>query len=259
MGLFVGQFAPVGTWSVPRVAGVGTTPFVQEIPPLGGAGGGPPMLYRPGLVPAVTASMMGKFFTHVAKVCYTTGLTAQSIQILRPLNFTWLTANVAKGATVLPLFDDPGLFSTKYKYLTPNGVPPAQVPDNSIGAATTPFVMLQLADGTWFATAATALAGLNLTVGALPSPTGAGGALQFAPVYYFVPGLTQLDPATSNPSPSTQIAASQVRDVSWGESGSGAGFGICESLHPGDPLLFYSPNTGNAGSLEYMSGYYANL
>lgn len=262
MGLTVGQYAPLGRFTLPRLAGSGTTPFEKLIPPFTGPLGSPPSQYQ---IDKNTTPVRIKnndlAITNVSRVCYTTGATAQAIAILRPLNFTYLTAAAAVGATTLSVYDDPGVFSTNYKYPLPTGAVVSAIPDLAI--TTTSFVALQLQDGTWFLSAVSSgfsSGSIGIST-AIPTPTGtaaSAGALALTPVYMFDSTSTTAatgDPATGDGCPSTLIAASAVRDTSYSD----VIFGIVNALHPGDPLLFYSPNNGNTGALEFITGYYTKL
>lgn len=223
---------------------------VQLIPPFRGAPGSGPFLYR-----ATDASpQFGEAVTHINTVGYTTLGTAHLIGIMRPFNWTYLTAAVAANGTAIFPKLDPGVYSTNYKYAIPGGIPVNGVADNAIAASD--YVAIQLVDGSFhvstIASGTFAGANLVLTTG-LPNITGGGAAA--GAVMYFFGVIGDSNPQTGLVNPQTTIALSQTRDVTWSQ----ATMGIVAALNPGDPLLFYTPNTTNNGTLEFISGFYAKI
>lgn len=241
------DFHVLGSLSVGSATAAGATAFTKAIPPYPGAHGRR-FLYRP--APPNKHILEG--ITHVTKVCYTTGATAHVIGIMRPFNYSWLAAAVAANGTAITLHDDPGVYSTNLKYSSPLSTGTATVADNAIAAGD--FVMIQLKDGTWhvstIASGTHAGGDLVLTT-ALPNITG-GGAAEGAPVYFFGV-IANSDPNTGVVNPQVTIADSLTLSVSWADDN----VGPVVALHPGDPMLFYSPNTTNAGTLAFISGFYA--
>jgi hypothetical protein len=248
--MLTSEFPRLGAFNLPRVTANGGTAFVAVISPFGGTGPGNAMQYG-----GVVGKVGGRLYrprgvSHVNKLIYTTGATAHLISILRPLNYTTLSAAAAAGATTLNLNDDPGIFSTNMKPMM--GPIPAQVSDRGIAGGD--YIVIQLADGSWYPIKVTSVSTLALTVPAIPSATGALGALAGAMVYLM--GLpTDTDPYNGQTQPSTQIASGVTRDVTEIAAGSD---GLIAALRNGDPMLFYSPNTTNAGILEQLSGFYAD-
>src|SRR5678815_2103840 len=226
---------------------------VQLIPPFRGTPGAGAALYsvKPGTPPLLSS---GHAVTHINTVGYTTLGTAHLIGIMRPFNWTYLTAAVAANGTAIFTKTDPGLYSTSFYYACPGGVPVNGVADNAIAA--NDYVAIQLKDGNFHVStiASGTFGGNNLVLTtALPNITG-GGAYSGAPVYFFGV-IGDSNPQTGLVNPQTTIAASQTRDVTWGQ----ATMGIAAALNPGDPLLFYTPNTTNNGTLEFISGFYAKV
>lgn len=244
------QFPILGTFeSGNRPTANGGTAFTWLIQPwMGGPG------RSRGLFQAQTSPKnLGRGVAHVEKVVYTTQATAHLIGFLRPLNFTYFKVALAKQTTAIPdttLFDDPGVYSTNYKYDGTLSTGTAAVADNAIAAGD--YVVYQLDDGTWqLDTIASGTFGSSLTL-TTGTPNVTGGGCAAGSPFYFFGVVTDKDPATGHTPPQTNIAANQGGAV-WG---SGM-YGVCSALHPGDPLIFYSPNTTTAGFLEYLCGYYA--
>lgn len=231
-------------FTIPGATAAGGTAFQRVIPPFTHPTAGP-FTYS-----ASAPKKLGNAVTRVKKVVYTTGATAHAIYVCRPFNYTTVTAAVAKNTSTIVLADDPGVYSTNYKYATGNGGVPATVADNAI--ATNDYIVVQLADGTWHLSKVT-VTGLSMALTtALPNPTGAGGVLAGALVYFYGQLTTDTDPATGLANPTTTIALSTTRDATWADSDVGA----VVALHPGDPLVFHSGNGTNAGTLEWVSGVY---
>jgi hypothetical protein len=238
----------VGSLHVGTATAAGGTAFVKAIPPWPGVGQA--FLQRP----AAPNKDRGTARTHITTVAYTTGATAHLIGIMRPFNYTWTTAAIAANGTGITLYDDPGVYSTNLKYSSPLSTGTAVVADNAIAA--NDYVMVQLKDGTWHVStiASGTFGGANLVLTtAVPNITG-GGVAAGAPVYFFGV-IANSDPCTGTVNPQVTIGASLTIDKTWSE----ANVGCVAALHPGDPMLFYSPNGTNAGTLDFISGFYSKL
>lgn len=238
----------VGSFHVGQHTETAATVIVSVIPPWPGVSKA--FLQRP----AAPNKLVGLARTHITTVCYTTGATAHLIGIMRPFNYTWLTAAIAANGTGLTVYDDPGVYSTNLKYPSPLSTGTATVADNAIAAGD--YVAIQLKDGNWHVStiASGTFGGGNLVLTtAVPNITGGGAAIG-APVYFFGV-IANSNPLTGAVNPQTTIADSLTRDKSWAE----ANVGPVAALHPGDPMLFYSPNGTNAGTLEFISGFYSKL
>jgi hypothetical protein len=222
-----------GGFSAPRATATANTAFVSLIRP------------NPGGGTSQTGIRAGGY-SHVTKVCYTTGGTAHPIYIMRPLNYTTFTADAAAGQAVVNIAANPGAWATTgvYKYGDLNGATPS-VANNLLAA--NDYVVYQTADGLYYADTVASIATLAVTL-TTNVPTGgvkSGGLL------YFFGVATDTDPGSGFPHPTTTIAASQTRDISWS-----ADMGVVHGLHAGDPLLFYSGNPTAAGILEFLTGFY---
>lgn len=232
-------------FSLGRSTATAGTAIAALIPPFTGTPGDAANVFDLSKTP----KNFGLGVTHVTKVCYTTAGTAHQIGIMRPFNYTWTTAAAAVNQADIVLYDDPGLYSTNYKYPSKHGKS-AAVANNAIAASD--YVVYQLVDGTWIVDTVSSVSSLTVTLTTnIPNVSG-GGVAAGAPVYFFGV-IGNSDPATGQVNPQNTIAASQTRDASW----TGDGFPICSALHVGDPLLFYSANGTNAGTLEFLQGFYS--
>lgn len=263
--------APVlGEFSVSSIAS-GSTAAQLLIPPYPGPKGGPPYLYNalasyaPSLTSAplatkanwLTAPLFG--VTKITSLLVNASSTGHTLFILRPLNWTYFPAGLAKNTTAIPngsgssstgLFDDPGVYSTNYKYPTAGAVFPAPAADAAI-SGTNLLVCYQLSDGTWqLDTIASGTFGASLTL-TTGTPNRNGGAiLAGAPLFYFgaVAG-TLVDPATGSTAFGTTTKTSaQTGYQDYLDS-------VFSAVHPGDPLLIYDANATAADSI-IASGVY---
>lgn len=238
----------LGTFSLPTRVGTDATADFVVIPPFLGVGGFLQSWTVGSVGNAKTRSPLNAF-THVVKMAYTTGDTSHLVSIMRPLNFTVVASAVAANGTVITVADDPGVYSTNYKYPIVGGVP-AQLADNPI--ATNDYIVVQLADGTWIARKVT-VSGLALTVSNIPNGTGAIGIAKGALCYFMgIPG--DANPADGQVHPSVNSTINTTRESLLDESF----YGAVPSLHAGDPMLWYSPHTVHKGTLEALSGFYSD-
>lgn len=237
----------LASFTIPGLTQTAATIITRVIPPFAHPTAGPLLQSN------ASPKKFGAGRTIVKKVCYTTLGTAHAIIIARPFNYTTITTAAAKNTSTIVLADDPGAYSTNYKYPNAAGGVPASVADNAI--ATNDFVCFQLADGTWHFSKVT-VTGLSMALTtAMPNPTGAGGVLAGALCYFYGNITSDLDPATGFANPTTTIALSTTRDATWADSD----VGVVDALHAGDPLVFHSANATNAGTLEWISGVYESI
>jgi len=258
----------LGTYGHGIVAS-GTTAATILIPPYPGPPG-PPFLYNAqalnspllGAVSATKANWLTSpqfGLTRISSILANASSTAHTVFIFRPLNWTYFPAGLAKNITAIPngsgasstgIFDDPGIYSTNYKYPTPGAVAPSTVADAAI-SSTNLNVCYQLSDGVWqFDTIASGTfnSSLTLTTG---TPNRAGGAiLPGAPMFYFgaIAG-TLKDPATGLVAWTNGTLVSVVntiQDVLVGEY---------SAMHTGDPLLVYDANGTGADSIVVQAYY----
>lgn len=246
-----------GVFGYGPATAAGGTAFIQGVPPFPGVQAAAPLLYaaKPGNATLQNANWWGSgntgLIARILQLIYTTGATAHKVGVMEPLNFAYITTAVAKATATFVLDKDPGVYSTNYRYHTPGGVAPSNVADNAIAAGD--YVAYQLADGTWvFDTVASGTFGALVLTTNVPSPTGAGGVLAGTPMFDF--GIIG-DKRPSNGMVPYQITvpASGTQTTYKGDT-----VGIWGAAHPGDPLIFYSPNTTNAGTLDLLAAYFAN-
>ncbi len=197
--------------------------------------------------------------THISSIHLNTPSTSHVLLVLRPLNWTYFPAGLAKNTTAIPdsaatgILDDPGIYTTNYRYPTGGGLFPAG-PANAAISSTNKLVAYQLADGSWRVdTIASGTFGSTLTL-TTGTPNTAGGAiLAGAPLFYFgaVAG-TLVDPATGTPNGwglNTLVSVrDNLQDYLVGEVG---------GIHPGDPLVIYDANATAADNI-IANGYYGD-
>lgn len=240
------------TYTVAGTTATAGTAITAAIPPFGGGPGVPCPLYQVDSAgKPLWVRGTGAVITHLVNLSYLTAGTAHTINVLRPLNFTYLTAAVAAGTTALPVAGDPGIYSTNYLYALPGGTGTANGPSgpssvSDDGAASGDYVMYQLLDGTWQVDTVSSYSSGTLTVNTgTPTPTvsGNGGCYKNGVVFFFGVG-TDTDPATNQKQPAwTTTASTTAQYVGNTYVGGVAG------LHYGDPLLFVSNNITAAGTL----------
>lgn len=239
-----------GTWSVPSNTQTAGTVITRLVPPYAGGKGGPYLHKVDGN--GKRAAPAPRAFTHVSGLAYADTGTAHQATVMRPLNWTYTTAATAANATTMVLAADPGAYSTAYAYPLPSGATkPAGVANNAMASGD--YVAFQLRDGTWYFGTTTGLSSLTMTLGtAVPNVTG-GGCDANTVVYFY--GVS------TDSNPQTGIAhhywLSGTGSASREFLGQGGG-GTLPSLNPGDPLIFYSANATNAGTLVACSGFYAD-
>lgn len=238
------------TFSVGRYTAGGGTAFVALIDPYPGPVDSPRMVYKYVAGGVSNFRGAGGAVPHLTNLTYTNGATIHKVQLLRPKNFTTVASAAAINQAVINITDDPGLFSTNYKYPVPGGNTVANVADRGIAA--NDYCAYQLKDGTWILDTVASVATLAITMTTVV-PNVTGGGVAAGALFYFFGLVTDTDPATGQPQWATDIQASTNRVNLVDYIG-----GQFEALHMGDPLMFYSPNTTNAGILEGGAGYYSN-
>lgn len=251
----LGRFGPVTRFSTATAT---TSPLF--FPPWRGPLAASPFVYTaPAGVPN-WYTFAGR--TVLTSALYTTGATAHTITLVRPKNWTYFPAGWAKNLTLIPngtgakstgLFDDPGVYSTNYKYPSPITTGTASLGDNAIG--TGDYVAYQLTDGTWqLDKVASGTFNSALTLGT-GTPNVTGGGVPVNGVLFFFGIAADSDPGTALACPSTLSSIT----VSRANLAADDVMGFMSSLHPGDPLLLISNNATNPGSWEGCSGYYSRL
>jgi hypothetical protein len=252
---------PFPTFSVGTITQTAGTAIVALIPPWRGANGvcmpyTCDARWKPNWV-----GPSGGAFTHLSSLVYSSTGTAHKVGVLRPLNWTVVAAAAAAAQAVINIYDDPGIYSTNYKYPTVGGVvaapqygggtqggtPPSQVADH--GIAGSDYAVYQVADGTWVLDTVASVSTLAITM-TTNVPT--GGVLKGAPFFYF--GTVSInDPGTGLAQWQTNTAVTASRAQLLNDVLAGS----IQSNHPGDPMVFYSPNGSSAGALDEIAGFYA--
>ncbi len=244
-----------GTFSLPSFTAAQGTVIVRGVPPWPGAPGAAPMLYA---CPSVSG--VPKFsghncnnntgcFTHISQLIYTATTTAHTLMVMRPFNFTTVSSAAAVSQAVINITTDPGIYSTKYAYPTPGGTPPSQVADNAIAAGD--YCAYQLADGTWVFDTVSSVSTLAITMTtSVPAATSGTGVLAGS-LFYFFGISTDSDPATGMVHWRT-VTVAATRNT-YGDSV----VGLVAGLHKGDPLIVFSGNASNAGSVDSVIGFYS--
>lgn len=236
----------VGTNTIRQATATAGTAFLQIIEPcrcrtdLDEA-----PIIQTGSGPNTLQGSIADVITHIESIDYRSGGTAHTGIVMRPLNYAIVNGAPAGGATSITLTDDPGIYSTNYKYPLVGGTQrPAAVSDNAIAA--NDYYAVQMADGTWWWDKITSVAGLVLTVPAIPNSTLGGGIKNGTRLYFF--GIqSDKDPATGFVQPQMTFTATAGL-YTWPATPRQSG--AVQALHPGDPMLFYSANGTNAGTLE---------
>ncbi len=261
---------PVVNTFAHAITASGTTAAKLLIPPCPGPPGSPPYVFNalasyapltsaPSQTHANWLSAAPLFgIPHISTIRVEASSTAHVLLILRPLNWTYFPAGLAKNTTVIPdsaltgIADDPGVYSTNYKYPTVGGAFPAQVADAAVSSTNTQ-VCYQLADGTWqLDTIASGTFGSTLTL-TTGTPNRAGGAIPTGGVLFYFGALagTLKDPATG------LVAWSMATIVSVTTGYQDYLQGEYAAIHPGDPLFIYDANATAADSIE-VTGYYGS-
>lgn len=204
-------------------------------------------------------------FAHITDLIVTCSTTANIIYIMRPQNWTTIKTALAKNATAITLTDDPGVYSTNYRYQLPgqtwnppgtnNSVGPA-VADDAIAAGD--YVAYQLADGRWvldkIASGTFAGANLVLTTGT-PNITGATVAAN-SPLFLFGQfGDTHPQTGTVHLIRTPIISTNQQNLLASAGSAVSAGNGVA-ALNPGDPIMLYNPNAAATTTIDFVGGDY---
>lgn len=238
-------------------AGTVITTLVPPTPP------GSPLIYRAG------ADWVGNWMrgngpgiAHITSLLYTTAGTAHTVTVMRPVNWTDLSAAAASGQAVIVLRDNPGTYSTKYKYPTPGGImapvkggtgtqggtAPSQASDLTLG--NTHFLAFQYPDGTWAADKVSSVSSLSVTL-----TNNLNAALPAGTVVFWFGAPTTVNPASGVAHWATPtIASTNKSNLAADVIG-----GMIEAFHPGDPFLIHSNNATAAGTIDGVAGYYARI
>ena len=183
----------------------------------------------------------GGLKTKVTLFKYTPVTTAQSLAFMRVLGATKLSAAAAAAATTVVLARDPGAYAAN---ATADGQPVPSVANNLIASGD--YLAIQKPDGTYYLVVAgtcTVNADGTVTVASMTVPT--GGLVAGAIVYWF--GVAaDTDPRTNEAHPAWN---SGTAAITYGDGS----YTVVESNRVAEPVLFYSPNATNAGTLNLIS------
>lgn len=240
-----------GTWSIPGQTQTAGTAIVYGIRPHVGPPGSSPHRY------AVTSTattpwthnwgLMG--VTHINTLDLTSGSTLHTWYVLRPKNYTYINEAVTLNDTTIVMYDNPGTYSTNYKYALPSGVSqvPGVVADNT--PASGDYCMFQLDNGSWHFSLISSLSTLTLTI-ATGTPNVAGSTAAVGSILFFFGTAGDVDPATGMTDPTFLPAVSASRLFGTGNDP------VASGLRPGDPLALYCANATAASTLITASGFY---
>lgn len=205
-----------GSYAIPRVTATGATPFTHLIPPLG-----------------------PRSKVKIADLIYENGATAHTVAFLVELaRVTVVTAQVA-GDLAVVLSRDPGSYAAAF---ASGLVRQPAAADNLIAA--NDYIAVYVAAGYWWTVKVTAVATnaagqVTCTIAAVPT----GGIPVGAPVVFF--GVTgDTSPLTGKVNTTEVMAATTTTTL-----GSASGL-VMQADLVNSPVLFYSPNTTNAGILH---------
>ncbi len=234
-----------GSWNVAGQTQIADTAIVIGIPPYPGKygnliygvdGAAQPLWLKPGA------------YTHVTQFGYTSGSTLHTPAFMRAFNWTYTTVAAAKNTATLTLKDDPGIYSTNYRYPSPISTGTAAVADNALAASD--YVAFQLTDGTWvFDTVASGTYAACVLTTTLPNVTGGGVAKGQAVFWFGV--ITDKNPGTGAVAPTLNPKVSVYTGFN-----DAAGDGLAHSQFPGQPLILYDGNATGAGTVSHVGGYY---
>lgn len=235
-----------GNWAVSSKTATAGTPFTQFIPPWRGVSGAP-ISYK--LVSGKPNWVKAK--THVSQIIYTDTGASHAVTVMRPLNWSVIKGAVAANSSTIVLADDPGAYSTTYKYDLPAAVNVANVANN--GIAGSDYVAYQLVDGTWVLDKVSSVSGLTLTM-TTATPNVTGGGIADGAILFFFGVAADIDPATGQAHVNFTSSAASARTSLLPDSA----LATVPALHAGDPLFIYSANATDAGTLNAAAGFYAD-
>jgi hypothetical protein len=222
-----------GLWSIGSNTAAGGTPFASLIPPAR------EITQFPG-------AGLSHAHTVITNILYSYPITATHVcTIMRPLNYTMFSAAAAGGQAVVNITANPGSFSTVFNYPMRGSV--AARTANTLLAATH-YVVYQCPDGTYVLDTVASISSLAVTLtNNLPT-----GGVAAGDMFWMFGAPTSVDPTTAM----AHLSFSPARAPAAAGMFMASGEGLFTSLHPGDPMIFYSNNATTAGFLELCSGYY---
>lgn len=179
-------------------------------------------------------------FARLSSLIYTSGSTAHTLTVMRPIGKTTLSADAAISQAVINLAADPGVALVgPTGVITKNG-------DNALAA--NDLLVIECPDGTYHLAKVSSVATLAITLTA-NVPT--GGLKSGATVWDF--GITtDKDPYTglAHPFFVPTVSAKTVYTDNFA--------GVVAALNPGDPMIIDSDNGTAAGWLEAFTVIYTD-
>ncbi|MDE2101451.1 MAG: hypothetical protein KGL39_29670 [Patescibacteria group bacterium] len=238
----------LGSFSVGRKTAALNTAFAVLIPPYGGGGQAPGIgnVGLPGGSAAKPRPLTG--VPHITSFILDTGGTAHTLTILRPMNYTWFSADAAAAQAVVALTADPGSFSTAYNYPLANGQTAPDAANDLIGSGD--YCVYQDAKGRWVLDTATEGYGATVAGSVTMTANLPTGGVKAGGLFYLLGQAADLDPATGLAH--LQFDTTVSARLSYTDPN-----GLWCGLHPGDPLVIYNPNGTAADIFQLVSGFYA--
>jgi len=250
MGATMGAPSSIVPWTLPAQTQAIATAIVQVVPPYMGDLGQPRLYGVDQSGPNWARSC--PMHTILAQVGLLTGGTAHTVGVLRPLNWSVVKVAGAINTTAFTLTDNPGLYSSNYKYPLGGGLTkPAGVAD--LTPANTHYYCVQLADGTWFFDILNAFSTTTFVVTTTKTiPNVAGGGVPKGAIFFLMGSIATSDPATGFLHPNIQANISVYTNFQ-------DDYGLVSTLHPGDPMLIVDANATAADTITNISGYYRKV
>jgi hypothetical protein len=243
----------IASWSRPGQTQTAGTAIYVGIPPSPGARGSSPYFYSYSSTngPKWLSDGGGIGVAHISQAIITSGSTAHTWYCLRPKNFTTINEAVTKNDTTIVMADNPGTYSTNFKYPLPPGVSgvPGVAADNT--PASGDYCCFQLDNGSWHFSLISSLSTLTLTI-ATGTPNVDGSTAAVGRILFFFGAGGDTDPATNETDPTLlpPVSATTIFGT--------AGEPILSAHRPGDPLVLVNANATAASTLAALSGYYSH-
>lgn len=196
----------------------------------------------------------GGAYTVLDSIAYADTGTAHSLVVMRPLNWAVVNGDVAHNATGVTLLTDPGAYTTSgsFKYpTTPESAGiPATVATNTIAGSD--YIMVQLRDGSWHMSTVASVSSLTLTL-TTATPNVSGGGIEDGSILFFfgVAADTNPNDGKAHLALTAGAGSTKIELVASGKSDVGI-----RSFFPGDPMILYSANASNAGTVT-AAGHYS--
>lgn len=198
-------------------------------------------------------------FTTVADLRYLAAATAHTLTILRPIGKTYASAAAAAAQAVINIVKDPGDYDNFGTINTANNL-----------IAANDYCVYQSADGTYVLDTVSSVSSLAITMtGNVPTST----VLKGAPFWFFGittdtnPANNEAHPAFTMTAAGTTVLGGDPGDTMGGSLGSVAPPAAMRAMYnstdgawplngKNEPLIIYSNNATNAGTLERVTAIY---